>query len=232
MPLSVTLATLLALAAADAPVPDPAASPAATNDSPGCPEAAGDPVLPASVMNAVPDVGLVHAWTIEHAGLAGGGTRVLLAAARARGALPRIRLRASYDDDDRINRDEFDRVEDHREVSQYSLDLQLEWDLADLASSVDTYRAVREGRAQIELQHALVSQATTAYFDRLRLSVDEVVRCDDGPAAARERRLRLKELDATLDGLTGGRWRTAFDDVPLSDPAPQSSFRGRPPEPP
>jgi len=174
----------------------------------------------------------VQVWTLEHAGLHEGGTRRLLEAARARGALPRIRLSAGYDDDDRIDRDAFDRMEDHREVSAYSLDLQLEWDLADLASSVDTYRAVREGRAQLELRHALVTQATTVYFDRLRLAVDEATRCAERPSEARERRLRLRELDATLDGLTGGRWRAAFEDAPAADPGPRTPPRGRAPDPP
>jgi len=123
-------------------------------------------------------------------------------------------------------------MEDHREVSAYSLDLQLEWDLADLASSVDTYRAVREGRAQLELRHALVTQATTVYFDRLRLAVDEATRCAERPSEARERRLRLRELDATLDGLTGGRWRAAFEDAPAADPGPRTPPRGRAPDPP
>lgn len=183
---------------------------------------AADPVLPVGVLGAVPDVALVQAWTTENAGLDGGGTRQMLDAARARGALPRIRLSAGYDDDDRIDRDPFDRVEDHRETSAYSLDLQLEWDLADLASGIDTYRAVREGRAQLELKHGLITQATTVYFDRMRLAIDEVTRCADGPADARERRLRLRELDATLDGLTGGRWRAAFEDAQPTDSGPRT----------
>jgi hypothetical protein len=241
MPLSTAFATVLTLAAAgEAPadlVPSPppvslSVTPEGHPRPAGCPEAVGDSILPSAVVEAVPDVALVHVWTIEYAGLDGGGTRALLTAARARGALPRVRLRAGYDDDDRIDRDAFDRVEDHREVSQYSLDLQLEWDFAELVSGIDTYRAVREGRAQLELRHALVSQATTVYFDRLRLAVDEALRCDDRPAVARERRLRLRELDATLDGLTGGRWRSAFDDVPLPDSGPETSLRGRAPEPP
>ncbi|GEM_PF-3433274 len=244
MSLTSPVALALALSAASPPNSTPAEPPAESGEAPT--EAGGDAqpkapacadqddreVLPSVVLRSVPDVSLVQAWTIEHAGLDGVDTRALLDAARARAALPRIRLSAGYDDDDRVDRDAFDRVEDHREVSAYSLDLQLEWDLAELASGVDTYRAVREGRAQLELKHALVTQATTIYFDRLRLAVDESTRCAAGVAEARERRLRLRELDATLDGLTGGRWRAAFEDAPAPDPGTTSSPRGATPDPP
>ena len=195
-----------------------------------CPAAQG--ALPEEVLGTVPGVDLVRVWTLQEADLAKVDTRSLLAAARARGALPTIRLRAGYDDDDRVDRDAFERLEDHREVSSYSIDMQLEWDLAELASGVDTYRAVREGRAQLELRHALATQAVTVYFDRLRLAVDDAVRCEDAVDVVRERRLRLKELDATLNGLTGGRWGDAtYRDAPVAPAPKQTSSDPAPSEP-
>ena len=64
------------------------------------------------------------------------------------------------------------------------------------------------------------------------LAVDDAVRCEDAVDVVRERRLRLKELDATLNGLTGGRWGDAtYRDAPVAPAPKQTSSDPAPSEP-
>ncbi len=175
-----------------------------------------------------PDARTVHRWTVAESESSPERGLRLLRDARARGALPLMRVRGRYDD--RSNR-KWDGVEqptarDHD--SDWGLDLWLEWDLAELASGADTLRAQREARALTELRQAVLSHATVVYFDRRRVLTEAALDLESTAQREAERRLRLQELDATLDGLTGGRWSEALAAVEASiqdrahDPADRS----------
>ncbi len=165
-----------------------------------------------------PGVTDVHRWVVRAAQLQPARAEALVRDARARGALPLVRVRGRYDD--RSNRkwtaEERPPAEDHD--SDWTLDLWLEWDLAELAAGPDLSRAVREGRAMTELRQAVLAESTVVYFDRRRvLTEDALDPCPDAASRA-ERRLRRQELDATLDALTAGRWNEALSTL-LSPPA-------------
>ena len=225
---------------ASAPGAAPAAPPAATPPDPAA-EAAE---LQARQREAVerlqarfdrePDPRAVQRWTVSESDSAPARGLQLLRDARARGALPLLRLRGRYDD--RSNR-KWDGVEqptarDHD--ADWGLDVWLEWDLAELASGSDQLRAQREARALTELRQAVVSHATVVFFDRRRVLTEAALDLDSTAEREAERRLRLQELDATLDGLTGGRWNEALAtvDAPNQDPAHDPANRpGEDPHP-
>ncbi|MEE2828581.1 MAG: hypothetical protein VX498_05305 [Myxococcota bacterium] len=164
-----------------------------------------------SLFEFEPPVGQVQSWAVERAGAAPERALVLLRDARARGALPLIRLRGRYEDQSGTKWDELNLMDSRDRDSEYTLDLWLEWDLSELASNSDALRAVREGRALAELRQAVVHQVTVAFFDRRRLLAEQhLARSDERIEETVLRRLRVQELTATLDGLTGGRWSEAL----------------------
>jgi hypothetical protein len=175
----------------------------------------------------------VQGWAVAEARADPEAAARLVTDARARGALPLVRVRGRFDQGEGTRWDHLN-LQDHRdEDSGLVVDLWLEWDLGDLASGPDVLRAVRESRELVELRQAIVAHVTITYFDRKRLRAEELLAPEDEPVLrALERRLRLQELDATLDGLTGGRWTAALsrhleasDAVsvePASDKTPQA----------
>lgn len=160
--------------------------------------------------DAEPGIDEVQRWAISHARLSPAETDALLRQARLRGALPTVRLHARYKNASVTDWDELDVVDGRKLDSDLHLNVWLEWDLAELAAGTDMARALRESRARLELRHAVVSQVTTDYFDRRLLRAQERLAVAEELADIVERRLRVQELNATLDGLTGGRWSRAL----------------------
>lgn len=83
-------------------------------------------------------------------------------------------------------------------------DLTVGWDLADLIWSTDQSTIELRSNSLVELRDDLMDEVTRAYFERRRLQIELLA---NPPADATQRldhELRIRELSATLDGLTGG----------------------------
>jgi len=157
-----------------------------------------------------PSIAAVQTWAVERARAEPERAADLLRAARARGALPMVRLRGRYEDQNGTKWDELNLVDGRDRDSEYTVDLWFEWDLAELASGPDALRAVREGRALAALRQGVINQVNIAFFDRRRLLAERVLADLEEPRSQSVLRgLRIDELIATLDGLTGGRWTAA-----------------------
>ncbi len=159
-----------------------------------------------------PSVREVQRWA-EHGGsLALGEARALLRDARRAGALPWMRLRGRFEDTGRLDRDAVGIVESKRDDTRWTAELWLEWDLAEAAAGSTRLKAIKEVSDQLEVRQAVIHQVTLAYHDRQRLvledALDELLGPEDVAGLARRvvRQVRIRELDATLDALTGGRW--------------------------
>ena len=161
-----------------------------------------------------PGVDEVQAWAVDHARLSPFEASRLVRQARLRGALPTVRLHARYRSAAATDWDELDVVDGRKLDNDLSINLWLEWDLAELAAGTDMARALRESRARLELRHAVLSQVTTDYFDRRLLRAQEQLEPAENTVDIVARRLRVQELNATLDGLTGGRWSHALRSDP------------------
>tara|TARA_Y100001968_G_scaffold323756_1_gene361957 strand:- start:996 stop:1856 length:861 start_codon:yes stop_codon:yes gene_type:complete len=174
-----------------------------------------------------PAIELVQAWAVEQARLSPALCRRMLRQARLRGALPLVRLRARFGSDSETDWDQLDNIDSRKLDEKVGLDLWLEWDLAELASGIDMARALRESRARLELRHAILARVTTDYFDRRLLRAEELLNGSAEAADIVTRRLRVQELDATLDALTGGRWSHALRSGPRDSSQQDSDPRLR-----
>lgn len=85
-----------------------------------------------------------------------------------------------------------------------SLDFGFTWDLANLVwdsaqTSIDT-----RSRLMVQLRKEVLENVTQLYFERQRLRAEFQANPTEDPILQRERSLRIEELTAQLDALTGG----------------------------
>lgn len=83
-------------------------------------------------------------------------------------------------------------------------DMSLSWDLGDLIWNPDQTSIDSRSKLMVELRDEIINQVTRIYFERRHLQL-ELARQED-PVARVEMDLRIQELTALLDGLTGGRF--------------------------
>jgi hypothetical protein len=82
--------------------------------------------------------------------------------------------------------------------------VKLEWRLDKLVMSSEQIRVINESQDIVKLRDKVLDEVTRLYFDRRRLQVDLLL--DPGTALKQqiENELRLQELSANLDAITGG----------------------------
>lgn len=128
-------------------------------------------------------------------------------AAKTSKLLPRTRVRVdrSFDDDRDININ----VDGERSVGidtddDTDISVQAEWRLDELLMGSDKIRIIRENSRLVELRDDLLDEVTKLYFDRRRLQVRLLLRPSSDTQKRVEDELRLQELTAQIDALTGG----------------------------
>ena len=78
------------------------------------------------------------------------------------------------------------------------------WDLGDVIWSADQTSIDVRSKLMVELRDDIVDTVTRLYFERRRLQVVLLTDPPKEPRAVLEQELRIQELTALLDGLTGG----------------------------
>lgn len=160
-------------------------------------------------LGANPTIGEVQRAAIEEAELESRRDRRVLRRLRAAAVLPRVEASltrgASRDED-------LDRA--YEEMDELSLatdeDLQLRvvlrWDLERLIYDPEELRARREASYRVQRREELVTTVTRYYYELLALRVQQELDLRVGGGADNlERRMRIAELRAMIDGLTGRR---------------------------
>lgn len=93
-----------------------------------------------------------------------------------------------------------------------SVNFGLTWDLANLVwDSAQTSIDVRS-RLMVQLRQDILEEATRLYFERQRLRAEFDAAPTGDPILQKERSLRLEELTAQLDALTGGLYSSIRQD--------------------
>lgn len=89
-------------------------------------------------------------------------------------------------------------------ANQLAYEIKLSWDLPRLIFDANTLRVMQQAQRIAELREQVVLQVTRLYFERRRLQLERQLRPATIPATALRQELRLAELTALLDALTGG----------------------------
>ena len=86
----------------------------------------------------------------------------------------------------------------------HSFALSFTWDLGDLIWNGDQTSIDTRSRLMVQLRDDILNEVTRAYFERRRLQTELLTEPPPAPKAHLEKELRLQELTAAIDGLTGG----------------------------
>ncbi|MBU0759557.1 MAG: hypothetical protein KKA34_04260 [Candidatus Omnitrophica bacterium] len=90
-------------------------------------------------------------------------------------------------------------------------DVTMSWDLGDLIWSTDQTSIDTRSRLMVQLRDDILDEVTRTYFERRRLLIEKHF---SPPSTAREKiekRLRIDELTADLDAMTGGQFSKDLD---------------------
>ena len=120
----------------------------------------------------------------------------------------RVRYREDIDDDTTVSVNEVgerDLTLDDNENTNY--EMQLEWRFDEMLMGPTRIQAIRETSRLVQLRDDILDEATKVFFDRRRVQVDIAMNPPGDPKARAAKDLRLEELTANLDALTGG-WFT------------------------
>lgn len=95
-------------------------------------------------------------------------------------------------------------------------DISLSWDLADVVWSTDQTTIDSRSKLMVELREDILNQVTRLYYERLRLQA-EIQSAGEDWKAVFDRRMRIDELTALLDGLTGGEFSSRIKERKSTD---------------
>ena len=83
-------------------------------------------------------------------------------------------------------------------------DVTLSWDLGELIWNADQTNIDVRSRLMVELRDDILDEVTKVYFERIRVRAELNNLAIEDKRKRFEKELRLRELTAMLDGLTGG----------------------------
>lgn len=92
-------------------------------------------------------------------------------------------------------------------------DVNLSWDLGELIWNNDQTSIDTRSRLMVQLREDILDQVTRLYFERRRLQIDLFMNPPDDQRARIERQLRIEELAASIDALTGGYFSKKIDET-------------------
>jgi hypothetical protein len=172
-----------------------------------------------------PDVRNVQRWASEYARVQPELVQRWLRASKAFGALPRVRsfyqLRDDWQNDFR-RFDEFGNPPTSNDVGvqdvqtdadvgqQRTVYVELIWYLYDVVMSPEQLRMIGEAQDIAKLREKILTEVTRLYFERRRLQVDMLLNPKSDLLGQVKDELRLRELSANIDALTGGRFSAAL----------------------
>jgi hypothetical protein len=88
--------------------------------------------------------------------------------------------------------------------------VKLEWRLDKLVMSSEQIRVINETGKANKMREKVLDEVTRLYFDRRRLQVDNLLQPPSSLSDQIEMELRLQEMTANLDALTGGEFSASF----------------------
>ena len=164
-----------------------------------------------------PDVRAVQSLAMDYSHTHSKQVERWLAASQNAAYLPEVQLRYYYYD--RLNEgyeyavDEngaaVPQIEDADTDKDNVYQVTLKWRLDDLVMSSERIRVISEAQDVVKLRDKVLRQVTQIFFDRRRLQVELLLSPGGDLRSQVEDEIRLMELTAELDALTGGEFSRA-----------------------
>lgn len=145
---------------------------------------------------------------IEYAEVSPDKIKWMRSAARNKALLPTVTMGFDYDADSNINLDrggtnDADVFILGPDEESWAWDISLSWNLGELIWNDDQTSIDVRSKLMVQLRDDILTEITNLYFERRKLQMDIIDKEYSG-AIASAKILRLQELTAKIDGLTGG----------------------------
>jgi hypothetical protein len=169
-----------------------------------------------------PDVLKVQAMAMTYTKTNPGLVDGWMKASKAAYALPAVTLTYDKDSDDYTTWNYLDLNGDGtvdgsenefntaRAADDDGFGVRLAWRLDKLIMSSERIRVINEAQDIVKLRDKVLDEVTRVYFDRRRLQVDQLLSPAGGLREQIKNELRLQELTASIDALTGGGFSAAL----------------------
>ena len=169
-----------------------------------------------------PDVLAVQAMAMDYTKTNPSLVEGWLSAAKSAYALPAVTLSYDKDIDDYktwnyldLNGDgNIDNSEHQFNTARADDDdgfgVRLAWRLDKLVMSSERIRVINEAQDIVKLRDKVLDEVTRVYFDRRRLQVEQILSPPSSLKDQIKEELRLQELTASIDALTGGRFSASL----------------------
>ena len=109
---------------------------------------------------------------------------------------------------------------EHKRKREENWSLKLEWELGDFLYSKEQRDISKEARELVELRQDVLEQVTLYYFDRRSARIDMILNPPADPYSRVEMLLRIQQLNASLDTLTGGYFSRTIKEKEKETPSP------------
>ena len=107
----------------------------------------------------------------------------------------------------------FQETIDDRNTKAMQHDARVQWDFSEIIFNPDVLRAAREAGRMAKQRDDALTTATKIYYERRRAQIDMVLNPPANTADRLRQELRIQELTANLDALTGGWFSGALRQV-------------------
>lgn len=163
-----------------------------------------------------PTIEQVQRWAIHHAEVEPEKIERWRRQAKMKAYLPDLSISAGKDrgttvDLDRGGTNDPDRYIIGPEDRAFNMDVSLSWDLGDLIWNDDQTSIDVRSRLMVQLRDDILDEVTRLYFERRRLQIDRELAPTKDVRLQVAQELRLQELTAQIDGLTGGEFSRRLD---------------------
>ncbi|MFQ5952735.1 MAG: WD40/YVTN/BNR-like repeat-containing protein [Candidatus Omnitrophota bacterium] len=162
-----------------------------------------------------PSIIEVHRMAIKYAEVSPEKIRKWRSGAKWKALLPRLSLGFSESTDDKVEIYTSSKRAYHytapRQVDT-GWDIDLTWDLSDLVWNDAQSNIDVRSKLMVQLRDGILEEVTRLYFERKRLLVELEGVSPEDERKLREKRMRIEELTAHIDALTGGKFSKALND--------------------
>jgi len=171
-----------------------------------------------------PSVQQVQGWATEYARVAPKEVDGWMSSSRTFALLPDLQLEYRLVDGwdkgfqyypadgviDEVDEGVFDVEDDAGTDQTRTIAVKARWELDKLILSSERIRVMNETQDAVKLRDKVLTEVTRLYFERRRLQVELLLRPKSDLSALAKDQLRLMELTANLDALTGGTFSEAL----------------------
>jgi len=174
--------------------------------------------------NAEPTVRQVQQWSANYANIDPERVKRWLTQSSTFATLPQLQLEFRLRNDFDQGFDYFDEVgldprdpqgnyfpviQDADQGQTQEMKVKLVFDLDKLVMSSERIRVINEAQDIVKLRDQVLGEVTRLYFERRRLQAERLLAPKSDPLALVKEELRLMELTANIDALTGGAFSAA-----------------------